>query len=855
MQTTDHPKRRSLLRIHSLRQRYLLVALCVALMILTSALVIHEYVEQTRNATADSIARRSEAAHHSRAVRDAIWGTEYALQTYVLSPSDAARTAVEDQLAEAGRHARILGALDWIRDEKLDAGVARLAEAISELDLQARRLMAVRSDLDQLFPASGILDDTLSPANAHFNTLVQLALSEAEAETPGSPGQRLFEQVQHAWGQMIGAFRLYLIRRAGIYGDSERGLLDARHDIDLHYGRVLELLEQLRALSDGGRLGLQGGESLSGMRQAAETWHAAFEMFRRQEEQAGWRADAPLIAEHIQPLYAEIWQLLDRVDNQVETAARSEVALWALVARRLIQNTWLLAGIAFLVIGIGYVYFQRTVLGPISSLTRAMKAVADGDTHQPLPRENSIEARNLVQAFEQMQARIDERQRALRHQTLHDDLTGLPNRTLLHDRLQQTLSRANRHGRPFCLLMLDLDRFKEINDTLGHDAGDEVLREVAERLSGLLRRTDTVARLGGDEFAVLLPDTGIEEAEAMALRISERIEQPIRRQDHQLLVGSSIGIANYPEHGHDVATLIKRADVAMYVAKQEGLTHSVYDIDADRHSVGRLSLIGEFRKAIDDDELVLAFHPKLAVSDGRLVGVEVLLRWPRWSSIAPEYLIQTAEQTALIRPLTLWVLNRALAQCADWRSRGWDIPVAVNLSTWNLDHSDIGDRVDALLREHRLPGRCLELEITENAMMKNPERANRILGRLSQLGVQLSVDDYGTGFSSLAYLKQMPVDRIKIDKSFVMDMLEDDNDAVIVRSTIDLAHNLGLEVVAEGVENQEIWDLLEILRCDHAQGFHIARPMEIEDFEAWLAQRDEAPRACTRPHLSLIQGP
>ena len=826
MQTTDQPTQGSLLRIHSLRQRYLLVALGVALVLLTSALIIQEYVEQTRNATADSVARRSEAARHNRAVRSAIWGTEYALQAYVLSPSDPARRAAEDRLAEADRHARTLRALDWIHQEGLDGPARRLAEAIVELERQALRLMAVRSDLGQLFPASGILDDALSPANARFNTLAQLALGEAEAETADA-ARRLFEQVQHAWGQMIGAFRLYLVRRAGIYGDSERGLDNARHDIDLHHGRVLELLERLQALSDRGRLGLQGSES-----------------------QAGWRADAPLIANRIQPLYAEIWQLLDTIDNQVEAAARSEVALWALVARRLIQHTWLLAGIAFLIIGIGYVYFQRTVLGPISSLTRAMKAATAGSPPLPI-----IEARNLVQAFQQMRARIDERQRALRHQTLHDDLTGLPNRTLLHDRLQQALSRANRHGRPLCLLMLDLDRFKEINDTLGHDAGDEVLREIAQRLSGLLRRTDTVARLGGDEFAVLLPDTGVGEAEAMARRISEHIEQPIRRQDHQLLVGSSIGIANYPEHGHDVATLIKRADVAMYVAKQEGLTHSVYDLDADRHSLGRLSLIGELRKAIDGDELVLAFQPKLAVSDGRLVGVEVLLRWPRWSRITPEYLIQTAEQTALIRPLTLWVLDRALAQCAEWRSRGWDIPVAVNLSTWNLDHSDIGDRVDALLREHRLPGRCLELEITENAMMRNPERAIRILGRLSQLGIQLSVDDYGTGFSSLAYLKQMPVDRIKIDKSFVMDMLEDDNDAVIVRSTIDLAHNLGLEVVAEGVENREIWDLLEILRCDQAQGFHIARPMETGDFEAWLGQRHEAPQAGSRPHLSLIQGP
>ena len=852
---TDRPEPRARSRVHSLRHRYLLVALGVVLTILTSALVVHEYVESAREATAESITRRSEAALHSRAVRSAVWATEYALQSHLLKPSDAARREVQAHILDAGRHARRLKALDWIREEDLAAQATRLEAAIRELDREARRLMAIRSDLQQLFPAIEIVDNTLGPANVRFNTLVQLALSEAESEPGGAGARRLFTRAQHAWGQMVGAFRLYLIRRAGIYGDSQRGQLDARHDIDLYYRQVLALLDKLQALADDGRLGLQGSESLAGMRDLAETWHAGFETFRKQQASTEWRADIPLIANRIQPLYAEIWKLLESIEIKLDNAARAEVALWAQVAQRLIQNTWLLAGIAFLVIGVGYVYFQRTVLGPIGSLTRAMKAVADGDTHQPLPQADSIEARDLVQAFEQMQARIEERQRALRHQTLHDDLTGLPNRALLHDRLEQALSRARREGHSFCLMMLDLDRFKEINDTLGHDTGDEVLREVAQRLSGLLRRTDTVARLGGDEFAVLLPDTGVEEAEAMARRISECIERPIPRQDHRLLVGTSIGIASHPEHGHDVATLIKRADVAMYVAKHEGLTYSVYDADADRHSVARLSLIGELRKAIDEGELTLAFHPKLAVADSRLVGVEVLLRWPGWHNVSPEYLIQTAEQTALIRPLTLWVLDRALAQCAEWRARRWDIPVAVNLSTWNLDHSDIAEHVDSLLRRHRLPGHCLELEITENAMMKNPERANRILGQLSRLGVRLSVDDYGTGFSSLAYLKQMPVNRIKIDKSFVMDMLENDNAAIIVRSTIDLDHNLGLEVVAEGVENQEIWDLLEILRCDQAQGFHIARPMEIADFEAWLARHPEAPPSCAGPHLSLIQGP
>ncbi|HEY9199412.1 MAG TPA: EAL domain-containing protein, partial [Gammaproteobacteria bacterium] len=494
-----------------------------------------------------------------------------------------------------------------------------------------------------------------------------------------------------------------------------------------------------------------------------------------------------------------------------------------------------LALLATVFIAIGFIFFQRTVLQPFSQLTRAMKAIAKGEPHAQLPRVNSIEAGDLVEAFAHMRRTVHERQLALRHQALHDTLTGLPNRTLFRDRLQQTILAAERGQHAgFCLLMLDLDRFKEINDTLGHAAGDEVLCEIGTRLSGLLRKSDTVARLGGDEFAILLPEMRLRQAQEIAQLIADTVERPLFYQDRDLPVGVSIGIAVYPDHGRDAETLFKHSDVAMYVAKQNGLAYAVYSVQQDQHSLGRLALISELRGAIAGDELMLHYQPKLDMADGTMLGVEALLRWPKWSAIPTEYLIRTAEKTSLIKPLTQWVLQSAIRQIAHWRARGIEIPVAVNLSTWNLAHSDIDVTVHTLLQEHGVPAELLELEITEHAMMQNPERAHEILDRLAALGVRLSVDDYGTGFSSLAYLKNMPVDHIKIDKSFVSDMLVDENDAVIVRSTIDLAHNLGMRVVAEGVTDAEIWDLLEMLGCDAAQGYFIAHPMSATALEHWL---------------------
>ncbi|MFP5506926.1 MAG: putative bifunctional diguanylate cyclase/phosphodiesterase, partial [Gammaproteobacteria bacterium] len=391
------------------------------------------------------------------------------------------------------------------------------------------------------------------------------------------------------------------------------------------------------------------------------------------------------------------------------------------------------------------------------------------------------------------------------------------------------------------LLMIDLDRFKEINDTLGHQAGDHVLCTIGTRLTAILRRSDTVARLGGDEFAILLPDACLRQAQTIAQLVGKTIEQPLRYQERELPIGASIGIALFPDHGMDAETLFKHADVAMYVAKQNGAPYSVYNPQQDRHSIGRLAMISELRSAIAADELLLHYQPKIDMRSGELAGVEALLRWPQWSAIPTEYLIKTAERTSLIRQLTFWVLRSALAQAMQWRANGSDFTIAVNLSTWLLGQDDIVTVIESLLTEYGLPAERLELEITENAMMKNPEQARAMLDRLHALGIRLTVDDYGTGYSSLAHLKSMPVDCIKIDRSFVGDMVEDENAAVIVRSTIDLAHNLGLRVVAEGVSSQEVWDVLEILGCDTAQGYFIAQPMPADSLERWLVDGGHTP--------------
>ncbi|HTN43381.1 MAG TPA: PAS domain S-box protein [Nitrospiria bacterium] len=427
---------------------------------------------------------------------------------------------------------------------------------------------------------------------------------------------------------------------------------------------------------------------------------------------------------------------------------------------------------------------------------------------------------------------------ALEYQALHDTLTDLPNRTLVLDRLRQALHAAGREGKPLALLLMDLDRFKDVNDALGHHHGDLLLKQVGPRVLSALREADTIARLGGDEFAVLLPSTDINGATVTAQKILEALDRPFAVEGFFLEIGASIGIALFPEHGEDVDMLMRRADVAMYSAKQSSSGFAVYISEHDRHSPRRLALMGELRHAIERREFLLYYQPKVDLKTQRTIGVEALIRWkhPQHGLVPPDDFITLAEHTGFIKQLTLWVLSDALRQWKSWNQAGIDMPVAVNLSARNLQDLQLPDQFAELFRTCDMASRSLELEITESAIMADPARAMEILKRLRALDIRFSIDDFGAGYSSLGYLKKLPVDAVKVDKSFVMGMVANADDAVIVRSTIDLAHNLGLKVVAEGVESRETLDRLSAMGCDAAQGFYLSRPIPAEDLTRWLSE-------------------
>lgn len=486
----------------------------------------------------------------------------------------------------------------------------------------------------------------------------------------------------------------------------------------------------------------------------------------------------------------------------------------------------------------------RRQWAPIDAAGARIRRMTEGrEPFAPLPIERKDEMGSLLDDFNELILWRKKAERQMEYLAHHDTLTGLPNRVLVQDRFLQAKSRADRDSTKLALLFLDLDGFKTINDSLGHGVGDALLRQIAERLGGCVRDSDTISRLGGDEFLVLLSGiASVDDTGPVLLKLLERLHEPARVDGRELSTSVSIGVSLYPDDGRDFDTLLKKADMAMYRAKDAGRnTYRYFDEQMNVEAVEQLALRSDLRHALERSEFVLHYQPQIELATGRVVGAEALVRWnhPERGMVMPMRFIPAAEESGLIIPLGAWVMHEACRQAAAWRRAGLPpLVMAVNLSAVQFRRGDVEQTVLAVLEAAGLPPEWLELELTESILIHESEGVLATVRRLKQQGVRFSIDDFGTGYSSLSYLKRFEIDKLKIDRSFVRDLAVDADDAAIVRAIIQMARSLGLSTIAEGVETDEMLSRLRAFGCDEAQGYYFARPMPVQDFERYLHEQN-----------------
>jgi len=821
-------------RLLSLSSRYLLVASIVVLLLITGAVVSNIYTNRVTQNNIEALNLRDDVSNVISRINLHMRDIDAALTSMLTVRGSEYKQVIDKGFISINVLLDTLSRSPAIK-ERYRVQVDELNKHFHMLYLKINELIDKRKNDVWNYPVLPYISKKLLEPNNDFELYATQALSEIADDDGAAYRSDLygrFNNIRSLWRKKILEFRAVLIRYMALNQDA---METQERNVDILHGEIEKQLDELSSLNEKGKLGFEAENALQIMHKASKDWYKNWLAMKDLRTSTNWRRDVVFLDEKIVPVKQAAIQSLANLERSVLKWSVNTTDRVQSAATQVSLVVWGLAGLAIVFVLLVYYMINRMVLRPISRMASTIGATES--MNFKVDDRSSREIFQLVNAFSGMRKQIHQRQRALEHQSLHDSLTGLPNRMLLQDRLEQAIQIMNRNKSSMALLILDLDRFKDVNDALGHQIGDSLLQHVAQRLMNILGESDTVARLGGDEFAIVVPNADADQAAKFASIIVDQINEVFQIDNQNLYVGVSVGVAIYPEYGVDAGELMRNADIAMYHAKRNNLGYVLYDSSQGEDNIDKLALLDDLHQELQQNRnLSLYFQPQIDLMTREVTAVEVLLRWqhPQLGFISPEHIISMAEHTGMIGQLTEWIIDTAFSMHRKFGLDKRNIHLAINLSAWNLQDPNLPDLITSLMRKYAISPRVLMFEITETAMMSDPVRAREVLLELDGMGIDLSVDDYGTGFSSLGYLKMLPVKELKIDRSFVADMLEDENDAIIVHSTIELAHNLGLRVVAEGVENQEVLLRLRTLKCDIAQGYYLSKPLPAHEFSEWL---------------------
>jgi len=821
--------------LYSLRKRALFLSFTISIIVLAVSIFGYSKLHETHEQGLTNIQERTMLLDMLNRIRVDILGSYKDLNNFLMIPGktdyqENVKSYIHDAIKVSDE---LQHQFSVIRYQQENTAV-QLKETLKQLESETNNLLNVRLNSSLLYPSLAVAAKYMRPNRSKMNDLLAVVMYEMEADNTIRTNAKAYEtfiSTRFLWNKVLSEFRIYLANKTGTFDASI--LPRQEKTISVTYERFKLSLKKLITMAENQTLGFESAYAVESMPSASEKWFEGFEKIRIIHKTDNWRLDARILKTKIEPKINEAVKQLTSLEKIITVSATNDINRFTRSNKSQNNLLWIVSTLGIIFIIFVVFSLDKYIFKPITLVISALKAEALGKKGEVVPSVNSLEAHDLVSAFSEMSRQVHARQAELEHLALHDSLTALPNRTLLLDRVEHDITSAKRDNHNLCLLIIDLDHFKEVNDTLGHTTGDNLLVEVGKRLKATLRDVDTVARFGGDEFAILLPNANIEQAKTISEKILSVLKEVFEMDDTQLYVTASIGVVSYPEHGKNAQALLRLADIAMYVAKRNKTGYEVYNPEVDEHSVARLELTNELRKAIEENSLDIYYQPVLDLSQNKVVGVEALCRWfhPSLGNIPPDKFIPIAEQAGLINDLTCWMLDHSIAQLTEWHKINSDLSVAVNISAYSFRNNNFVSNIRNMLDKYDYPHEKLILEITEGAMMEDPLQAMEVLAELQEMSINLAVDDFGTGYSSMAYLKKLPIDQLKIDKSFVIDLEKDKSNEAIVRSTIDLAHNLDLHVVAEGVESETVLNILKKYKCDVAQGYYMSKPVSPDIIE------------------------
>ncbi len=820
----------------SLRKRFIILSVVLGILILGSSTLVYFNIINSRGSVSEEIRFIDNQLENINEMRNLLIQLQFDIDNYLLDPT---QTQLQKRIFANIIEALVLaqGLIDETHAEDQAAKVVEIRDDLLSLQASVIDVLEIRLDVNRQYPAMALSAFQMSAIQDEFQKNMSILLGEIESGVLQPQSAELYPQLLKTriiWTSLVSQMRIYLANRLASF--STEVLLaqaNSAHEISQTlFASIEKLVEIYRDEPDS----FEGATAVVGLQHSLRDWLVQFDDMRAKSESPQWRQDWSLMESTIIPLQKKLSLSLTNLESLLRWSERAANV-------RLESNTDGMFMLAGLIMAAGVLYILTMIISlnlmifaPIRTLTEAMRAKAFGLPVPPFSARQSEETLLLYEAFEEMDQQVSQRQDALEHQTFHDILTSLPNRIRLNDRLQYLVSKAEQEKGRFLLMVIGIDFFKDITDSIGHQLSDKLVLEFAERLRTVVPETDTLSRIGPDEFALALDGMGCDNCERFATDLIEKLSADYKLDSHMIKLTLNVGMAAYPKDAEDAKQLLQRASIAMSIARRTKRPFLFYDANNDEHHINRQALIGDLRRAIENNELEMYFQPQLSLSDHRVTGAEALLRWnhPRHGFIRPDKVVEMADKGGLINDLCMWVIGQTMSHCKRWHGAGFPLMVSINLAVQNLEYGNLCPSVQQNLDKWQLDPAFVMFEITESGMMHNPGRSIDVLNRLHDMGVKLSIDDFGTGFSSLSYLQKLPVDEVKIDKSFVMNMDSNDSDRVIVESVISLGHNLGLSVVAEGVETNRVLRSLRRMNCDVAQGFLISKPKPGDEFFKWL---------------------